>query len=840
VKPADAVPPPGADAPGSPDADAEAAPPPAPPLTPLAWFKQNGWFFIALAALIGFVLSQWGWGALWKGALVVLGLSLVIVIHELGHFLAAKWCDVHVLTFSLGFGPALPGCSFKRGETTFKICMIPLGGFVQMVGEGSEADEDDNYPRSFKKKTVWQRMFIISAGVIMNVLLGCVCFVLVYQFHGLEVPAAVVGQVEAGSPAWREGVPAGSTILRIGETDVSTFEDLTDFVHPWHEGDGPIKVTLRNPDGKEQTVLLTPRCDANDLLPVIGVAQPRNLKLPPAKVKPLHDRPVRFFSAAAAARVIDLRPGDEVLRATDPDRDDDELTKLTGGLDELCRRMRRLAGRPLTLEVRRKGAAEPEKVEVPDKGFEFDDLVVGASDPDGDDPLAVTALSGDPGGADEFFAFVRRMKRLAGRPAVVEVRRDGAAAPVRLLVPPAFHLDFGATMKMGEVAGVREKSPAAEAGVREGDVITAARLTWDGDDHPLELAGEQLDPVRLPDDLARKARAAPAGAKVRAALTVSRWDTPENPHGQSAKVLPPMDWDARWAGDVEVPYSPAAALAVPELGVAYRVESTVVHVREGSPADKAGLKVNDQIRQIRFKTGKTAADGQWPSGASDWNDMKSTRTLRGGSEGEVYDQWAHYFYAAEAQDFPEVQVRVWRDNQLVKKENEDAPKDFELTAAEADEAPRAWPADDRGLLFMGDKRLQKAGNILEALGMGAGRTVRSIRQIYQSIVILVRRPKATKLVQGPLRIAEGTFVAAEDPFILILVLGIISVNLAVVNFLPIPLLDGGHMVFLIYELLRRRPPSDAVKAIASYVGLAMIALLMVFVFYQDIVNIWFR
>ena len=74
---------------------------------------------------------------------VILGLGLVICIHELGHFLAAKWCDVHVKTFSIGFGPAVPFCSYKWGETTYMIGIIPLGGYVSMVGEGDNAGDDD-------------------------------------------------------------------------------------------------------------------------------------------------------------------------------------------------------------------------------------------------------------------------------------------------------------------------------------------------------------------------------------------------------------------------------------------------------------------------------------------------------------------------------------------------------------------------------------------------------------------------------------------------------------------------------------------------------------------------
>src|SRR5207245_10397326 len=93
--------------------------------------------------------------------LVAAGLGFVIFIHELGHSAVAKWCDVHVETFSIGFGPAIPGCSFQRGETTYKIAWFPLGGYVKMVGEGTETEEEDDDPRSFRNKPVWQRMAII-------------------------------------------------------------------------------------------------------------------------------------------------------------------------------------------------------------------------------------------------------------------------------------------------------------------------------------------------------------------------------------------------------------------------------------------------------------------------------------------------------------------------------------------------------------------------------------------------------------------------------------------------------------------------------------------------------
>ena len=98
------------------------------------WLAANLLPLAFVAAVVGVII--------WRGldigpvALAVLGLGLVIFIHELGHFLAAKACDVHVETFSIGFGKAIPGCQFRRGETLYKIGWIPLGGYVKMVGEG--------------------------------------------------------------------------------------------------------------------------------------------------------------------------------------------------------------------------------------------------------------------------------------------------------------------------------------------------------------------------------------------------------------------------------------------------------------------------------------------------------------------------------------------------------------------------------------------------------------------------------------------------------------------------------------------------------------------------------
>jgi regulator of sigma E protease len=816
----------------------------APPLTPVEWLKANGPYLVGLAALAAWIVVKFDWVGLWWAFQVALGVGFIIFVHELGHFVAAKWCDVHVTTFSIGFGPALPGCSFRRGETLYKVALLPLGGYVNMVGEGPEADEDENYPRSFKNKPVWQRMVIISAGVVMNVLLGCVCFILVYRFPGAPRLPAAVERIEPASPAWRAGVRSGDVIARFDNKAQPSFEDVKAEVATSAAGE-EINFTFEHrPEvggDRNLHVTLAPRKDKGDPAPVIGFRPPPRLELARIRAGSRPVPPVQMGSAADAARALPLEAGDVVLKATDPDRPGAETDLPEADRwGDLARRMRQLTGRPLVLSVRRHGAAPgapAERVDVPAGGFESEDLIVGTTDPDGPgpyDPFRVAALPPTPGeGSDappDYFTYHRRMKKLAAEPVVLQVRRKGAADPVNLFVPPEYHRTLGARMKMGEVAAVRAGSPAAEAGVQEGDILTGVKLIGGGREVSFTDAEAQatprdrpLDPDRLPFDLAQEAahmsaparEGAPKPQAPRVELTVLRRtaETLAKP-----TTLPAVAWDAGWDGAEETPLSTRAPLSVPQLGLAYRVQSTVTAVADGSPAARAGLEKNDVVEQIRFRF-RTEKGSEW---ADPWVNMQSEspRSPKG-----VYEQWAWAFTEFQKPACDAVELRTSRSGEQA----------LEVVS----EADPTWPASERGLLLLPDVRRLKADNLLTALGYGVEKTGSFIRHIYRSLRgVGSGRISAKENVGGPVEIVSGAFAAAQDPFELLLYLGIISVNLAVVNFLPIPVLDGGHMVFLIYEALRGRPPSEAVRAAATYVGLAMIASLMVFVLYIDINRRW--
>jgi regulator of sigma E protease len=156
----------------------------------------------------------------------LIGLGVLIVIHEFGHFLLAKLSGVGVLTFSVGFGPKL--WVKKKGETEYALSAFPLGGYVKMVGE----DPDDevhaaDLEKSFAHKGLLKRMAIVAAGPGFNLLLAVFLLMIVFIFYGVPVLSTQVGAVESGSPADRAGIRKGDQIIAVNGQHVSKWEELS-------------------------------------------------------------------------------------------------------------------------------------------------------------------------------------------------------------------------------------------------------------------------------------------------------------------------------------------------------------------------------------------------------------------------------------------------------------------------------------------------------------------------------------------------------------------------------------------------------------------------------------
>ena len=162
--------------------------------------------------------------------LIVLG--VVVFIHELGHFLAARWAGVRVDAFSIGFGPAIIKWHDKRG-TVWKIACLPLGGYVSIYGQEDMFNRKkyNDLPKAKKvghylSAPAWKQMIIIGAGVFMNFVLAWAIYSAIFMFKPRDVQLPVVGQVIQGTVAFNAGVKPGDTIVKIDDAEITNWGEL--------------------------------------------------------------------------------------------------------------------------------------------------------------------------------------------------------------------------------------------------------------------------------------------------------------------------------------------------------------------------------------------------------------------------------------------------------------------------------------------------------------------------------------------------------------------------------------------------------------------------------------
>src|SRR3989338_1974469 len=191
----------------------------------------------------------------------ILTLLVLVLIHELGHFLVAKKFGIKVLEFGFGIPPKIYGK--KIGETLYSINALPLGGFVRLLGE----DEVGNHPqnsRDFRAKSVGQRIAVVVAGVVMNLILAWIIFYTVIIFQNFKIiyptlePAVYIGHVEKDFPAEKAGITVGMKVLKVNDKQINKFEDARNFIR---ENKGqPVTIALSNIDGEDiKEINVTPK-----------------------------------------------------------------------------------------------------------------------------------------------------------------------------------------------------------------------------------------------------------------------------------------------------------------------------------------------------------------------------------------------------------------------------------------------------------------------------------------------------------------------------------------------------------------------------------------------------
>jgi regulator of sigma E protease len=681
---------------------------------------------------------------------VAFALGFVIFVHELGHFLVARMCGVKCEKFMIGFDVGGYKMSRQWGETEYGIGILPFGGYVKMLGQDdnpaniaeqvreSQVHGDmanakeivgpngEKYwvdRRSYLAKSVPQRMAIISAGVVMNVIFAFIFATIAYKI-GVPYLPSIISQTAPGSPAWQADIRPGDEIVQVVDIVDPSFDELKGNVILGDLVNGvPFKVRR----GDE---VLDKR-----LTPELVEGEPARIGVVPPWSLRLHPKMAAFPGSPADAAKPALEGGDEVV-AIDGQPVDDYV--------DLAAYLVSHPEKELVVQVRRGGKASKD----------------------------------NPGGP----------------------RTDGDLIDVKIRPRPLRTL--GMRMQMGKIASVQENSPADEAGIKPGDFIdeiVAAGGSSSADD---VLSG---DPYLMPEELRRLAE---EDSEVKISLRRAAADADDR---EGEPITVPL----RQVTAIEQPVGQTDPLSAPALGVAYRVLSIVDEVTPDGPAAKAGVEPGDQITQAEFV---------FPE---DLKDKPASAAWEFGPAEGAPAHWAAL--VTRLQDVPEgtkLKLTLLRGKET--KTVTLAPTDLE-----------GYYVPERGFAFEWVSRTRIAESWGDAARRGFDETVSAMGMVYRFLSKLGGQVPLDAM-GGPITIAQvAGFSAFEGVGKLLLFLTMLSANLAVINFLPIPLLDGGHIVFLAWEGIRGKPASEKFVVAMHTIGFVFIITLMLFVISNDVRRLFF-
>jgi regulator of sigma E protease len=685
----------------------------------------------------------------WRYILLLVGFGFVIFFHELGHFLAAKYAGVPVEQFAVGFGPAI--LAYRRGvgvrmgttnpeverrvdehlkaigqenplnswqlgkvmeelglgETEYRWNWLPLGGYVKMLGQDDlNPDAQSSDPRAYNNKPIRKRMIIVSAGVVMNVLLAAIGFMIVFLM-GFRAPPAEIGGVLIDSPAAyaeradgsRCPLVVGDRILSIDGKPQADFTKVALTVALLEEGQS-IPIVVRHHDGEVETLYVTPKKPVDDPTGVLAVG---------------------------------VMPAVELRGIDASDDSEDDLS------DHLLF--------PADLQFVKPGET-------------------------------ITAIDGQPvdstGISDGSWTLEQAAANSDGRPIQVTIRGTDGSLRQESVLPhfqatfgPKDDLSFAGMIPGTSVAFVLPKSPA-RGQILPGDVIKVLS-TADGHILATEPARQTLR------DLVNDAGQKQQGLIV----TVER-------NGKALQIGPIV---------------PSVPLDENRLGLGIQLDyddqnAFVSDVQPTSSAAKAGIQPGWRITRLNDQP------------VSNWFQVRSVLAAAGPGQTISVDAITP-----------------------------DGPKKLSMTVAQSEtDAMRFMTFSDDLLSVLHERvELRKTSNPLVAAVWGVQETRDFIVQFYLTIRRMIGGSVSYKQAMGPVGILRfGAKFAGRGMDWLIWFLSMMSANLAVVNFLPIPIVDGGLFTLLIIEKVKGKPLSMDTQKVIQIIGLTLILGVFLLVTYQDI------
>ncbi len=660
--------------------------------------------------------------------LVVIGFGSVIFIHEMGHFLAAKWAGIRVHEFAIGFGK--PMCAWRKGvgfrfgstrpissngailedehgQTEYRLNWLPFGGYVKMLGQDDLKPSESSSPDSYTQKPVWKRMVVVSAGVVMNLILAAVLFVIVFMV-GLPAPAPTIGAVEQDSPAALatpvsdtsigHGLLPGDEVVNIDGRRAMSFADLSLAAAMAKQGQ-PISITVER-EGVAQPIEFTmvPRLNKDTDLLELGVGS--------ALANTIVDQPeealekVLYAAELEEAGIAQLPENSKLVSV------DGQPTNLAGALIDAFIDGN---GRPVTYEFESPDGARTKITRTPSPSLE-----------------TATIETGPSAG--------RTVNHLLGlRPAAV--------------------------------VGICSEHASAQ-GLRRGDVIAkAGSSVWPNINQTMAAisgsAGKTV-PVRVLRD----------GAYT------------------------DLDVQVQKDGRVGM-YFESDVARIPAIAV--RMPQTIESIEQVIPELTPGTRI-------------VSIDG---SPVASFAELRAA--LRDRPIGDVAMI---------------VQLPIGPDPAAAPTE----PIAFTLTEVAHDRiAALGWQSPINPMLFQMKMTELKASGPIDALVMGVSETHRYVMMTYLTFVRLAQGSVKVEHIKGPVGIAHfGTRVVEQGFLNLLFFLAVISANLAVINFLPLPIVDGGLFVFLVVEGVTRKPVSIAIQNVATLAGIALIGSVFLLVTFNDI------
>lgn len=805
------------------------------------------------------------WSTLWPYFAMLGGFSVIVFVHELGHFAVAKWADVRVEKFAIGFGRELFG--FTRGETRYSFNMLPLGGYVKMLGQEDFDDKakelmfnDD--PRSFVNKPVSHRMAIVSAGVIMNILFACFLFMIVFMI-GMEAVAPRIARVEPDSPAEKAGLLPGDIIREINGERILEFNEILFAVllATPHE---PIEFVVERNGEILPPIRMTPEyrmpTSKNDIQrQIVGISSgvtPTIIAIGPQIDSTKPDQPhlydvlvevggieVTQDNVSEVYAMLAYNSSDIIVLRSDKNLPDEEPKRVRVTIPPLFSLYPSNMLDPgtvsvlgLTPLVRIRGSSNGGRGYL--GGLEAGDTILSWNDQPY--PKGVDIIRSVRNNPERDISY--RVQKSDGRIVQDFVRpksnRKGAGT-IQAVAQAINNNDDEEDTPRAFFTEILAGGIADNAGIEVGDVILdihqnhyptmiqVERVIQNNRNKEIRITVEKPDGQKfqkrlvpipsgvintgmdlLAEDImvighiveeinGRPSPAAESGIPPGVRLlsvndtSISRWqeliDVFSNHAGRSVRIAY-LDHSGQTKNvSFSIPHSLRTILGVGTEARIVRIDGKdEVKVRVGSMTEVVSIQYHEGIRQKLKKL---------------VNQKKVPVEYRENSLGELKTAYV---------DITEDMVDPW--------------------LGRINYSPNILLAEERILL--------KGEGALDAVSIGIHKTYYFIFQVYRFLERLIfTRSVSVESVSGPLGIIDmGGQIAKTGLVKFLFFLAIISANLAVINFLPFPIVDGGLMVFLIIEKIKGSPVSLKVQVATQMIGLFFIIGFFIFVTYQDVLR----